>query len=1056
MKHFLLLLFLCLTTLMSAQDYHFKQISLAEGLSQSSINAITQDANGFLWFGTQDGLNRFDGNSFNIYKNIAFDSSSLAENFITALSVDNKNRLWVGTMNEGVHLFHPESETFSRFYHQPNDKTSLSSNNITKIYTDKKGNVWVGTTNGLNLIEVEKGKISFKRFQYNPTLARSFPDINYVNDILVDSKNNLWLGTVKGLFQFEVITTKKGIELQQKNKWQNELEETKKFDFTIQFTQNIAHNNIRAIEEDSLGRIWIGSVRALQILDDKTFETISILKNEAYEKVNDLHLGSKGQILVGTYYGLFIFKYENEIYQKPLLLEHLENDVNSLQDNMILHIFEDNHHEGLYWLGTYLSGIQQIYKRKKRFTTNYLQSPDIGKIIGASVHLILKEKNNILWLKTTSGLIRFDKKTDKYRLIETLPIIGKKEIYYPNRSTLIFKDSKEQIWLGSKIGLLKLIKKGNSYAVKLFQPKKEEERSIFGVYEQEEKLYLGSWSGINVLDLKTEMLKEKAIVIDSIGSQNYGYEVRQLLKDKKNNWWIGTTHGIVLFRNVIGDFWQHLQTNKGEVYTHNPNDKKSLISERITAICEDINGGIWFGTHSALVKVIDKKGKIEFQSFGEKEGLANNLVYTVAHDKKHLWLSTNRGLSRFHIKNETFANFNIKDGLQSNEFNSNSFFQAEDGELFFGGINGYTSFYPEEIKMETKPPKVLLTTLETRNETYNLLNKKSIQLKYTHNSFSVQFIGLDLLYPTDVEYFYRLESESEDDLISLGNSRQVNFTQLGAGTYTLRILAKNRDGAMNLIGDTIEIIIEAPYWQSWWFFLGVLALISFLFWAVYHIRYLDKMQKLAEIERVRKNAAQDFHDELGSKLTVISMFTELTKSRLNGNYHEVAPYLDKVSDTASSLYHSMKDLIWALNPEQDTVQDLFLQMKDFGDELFDQTGVEFKSEGIETALQNLQIPMEYKRHILLIFKELMNNALKHSDCTAVYLTIKSTGKNLEISLEDNGMGFNSMDEYDGDGLKNIYSRANKINGKIKMCSNNRGTSVTLSVQQSVGINGLQV
>lgn len=1038
MKHFFSLIWLLVPIWLSAQDYHFKQISLTEGLSQSSINAIGQDENGFLWLGTQDGLNRFDGNEFTVYKNIPFDSSSLAENFITAISVDKKNQLWVGTMNEGLHLFHPETQTFSRFYHS-NDKNALSKNNITKIYTDNNGRVWVGTTNGLNLIIQKDNKTTFKKFQYNPNLARSFPDINYINEIFVDTKNQLWLGTPNGLFQFQIKKTKKGIELIEKNYWQKGKKDGK-------ISQNTLNNNvIRAIQEDALGRIWIGTGRGLQVLENDIFSTVSLLEKNANITINDLHLNQKNELLIGTYHGIFIIKYQDGKYVEPILYEHKNDGSNSLHDNMIFHVFEDNHHEGLYWLGTYLSGIGQMYERKKRFETNYLKSSKIGQKIGASVHLILKENANVLWLNTTSGLLRYDREHELYNLIEKIPVIGQKEDFTPNRITTIFKDSKEQIWLGSRMGLLKLKQQGKSYIGKLYHVENETERGVFSIYEDANKLYLGSWSGINVFDLETETLAEKPVVIDSVGSEQFGYQVRHILKDKQSNWWIGTTHGLVLFDKVESEFWQHLQEKKGQIFKHNPNDKKSLISERITAICEDTYGGIWLGTHSALVKIIKTENGVEFKSYGENEGLANNLVYTVVNDKKHLWLSTNRGLSRFHIENETFANFDIKDGLQSNEFNGNAYFQAENGELFFGGINGYTSFYPSEIKMETKAPKVLLTQLETPDKTYNLLSEKSIRLKYANNSFSVQFIGLDLLYPTDVEYFYRLEGQGDDDLISLDNTRQVNFTQLGAGTYTLRILAKNRDGAMNVVGDAVEIIIEAPFWQSWWFFFLILILISFLFWAVYHIRYLDKMQKLAEIERVRKNAAQDFHDELGSKLTVISMFTELTKSKLNGHYHDVAPYLDKVSDTAGSLYHSMKDLIWALNPEQDTVQDLFLQLKDFGDELFDQTGVEFKSEGIEENLQNIQIPMEYKRHILLIFKELMNNSLKHSDCTSVCLTIKNDNNNLEFKLQDNGVGFNAADEYDGDGLKNIYSRANKIGGKIKVCSNNRGTSVALSV-----------
>ncbi len=1038
MKHALLLILLYCTISVSAQDYHFKQISLAEGLSQSSINAITQDSNSLLWFGTQDGLNRFDGHNFTVFKNIPFDSSSLSENFITALCVDNQNRLWVGTQNEGVHLFHPDEGTFSRFYHYSTDSNSLSSNNITTIYTDKNDNIWVGTSNGLNLIEIKNDLVSFKRFQYNSSLTHSFPRINYINDIFVDSKNNLWLATPKGLFKYKINLKNKQTALTQKQYWNYDKKDKSK-------NYGLTSSLISSIEEDALGRIWIGSSKALYLFEHGYFQTVSLFNNKENEPINDLLVNKKGALLIGTSHGIFSLKYENNVYQKPILHEHLTNGGNSLHDNMIRHIFEDNHHEGLYWLGTYLSGIEQMYERKKRFLTNYLKSPKIGRKIGASVHLIGKQ-GDVLWLNTTSGLLRFDRKADTYQLIEKIPIIGKKERFYSNRILVLYTDSNNQIWLGSRMGLLKLVQQGKSYAVQLFQTKKKEERGVFDIYEDNGKLYLGSWSGINVFDLTTEKITEHPIVIDSVGNKQFGYQVRHFLRSKKGDWWIGTTNGIVHFKNVKGNLWEHIQTHKGEVYTHHPNDKKSLISGRITDLCEDKNGGIWIGTHSALVKVIDQKGKIEFQSYGENEGLANNLVYTVINDHNYLWLSTNQGLSRFDIEHSTFANFDIKDGLQSNEFNGKSCLQAEDGELFFGGINGYTSFYPSKIKMETKPPKVLLTQLETSNESYNLLNEPSIYLRYAQNSFSVQFIGLDLLYPTDVEYFYKLEGQGDGRLVKLGNSRQVNFTQLGAGTYLLRIMAKNRDGAMNKIGDVVEIIIEAPFWQSWWFLLGILCLISFLIWAVYHIQYLDKMQKLAQIERVRKNAAQDFHDELGSKLTIISMFTELTKSKLNGDYHEVAPYLDKVSDTAGSLYHSMKDLIWALNPEHDTVQDLFLQLKDFGDELFDQTGVEFKSQGIDTPLQDKQIPMEYKRHILLIFKELMNNALKHSDCTAVGLTINNDSKYFRIILEDNGVGFNSSDEYDGDGLKNIYSRANKINGKISVFSNHRGTSVMLSVE----------
>jgi ligand-binding sensor domain-containing protein/signal transduction histidine kinase len=1041
-KYFFSTLLLISSILLSAQDFHFKQISLKDGLAQSSINAVTQDLHGFMWFGTEDGLNRFDGNEFVIYKNIPFDSTSLSENFITALLVDSKNQLWVGTMNEGLHLFDSETQTFKRFYYS-NNENALSNNNINTIYEDKNGRVWIGTSNGLNLIVQDKKDISFQRFQYNSDFSKGFPEINFINKIFNDSKNQLWVGTAKGLFQFEIeIINKKQLNLNQKNHFIHQENNP----------NSLSDNNIRAIEEDEKNYIWIGTVTALQRFKNDIFEQIKLKEKSKKESINDLLINKKGELLIATFKGIFIIDHKDDDY-KPMLYEHSNNGVNSLHDNMIISIFEDKNHEGLYWLGTYLSGIGQMYERKKRFVTNYLKDTKLKEKIGASVHLIAKQ-NDILWLSTTSGLLRYDRKNEHYQLLRKFNIINynknnfKQNAFYHNWITTIFKDDDNQIWLGSRLGLLKLIEKNNQFSVELFQNESEAERAVFGIHQVGKKLYLGGVSGINIFDLEKQNIEENPIVIDTINNKEFGYQIRFIHKDKKQNWWIGTTHGLVFYESVKEDFWEYIKTNKGTVYQHNPNNENSLVSDRITAICEDKDGNVWLGTHSGLVKVTIKKSGLKFRFFSEKDGLANSLVYTVINDEKanknYLWLSTNRGLSRFDISNSNFANFDIKDGLQSNEFNGNSFYQADDGELIFGGINGYTSFYPDEIKLETNAPKVFITTLKTSKKTYNLLNQKSIELAYINNSFSVQFNGLDFIYPSDMEYFYRLEGRGDERLISLGNSRQVNFTELGSGTYTLHVLAKNRDGAMQNIGDFMAIKIAAPFWQTWWFILLSLLLFAFLLWSIYHIRYLDKMRKLAEIERVRKNAAQDFHDELGSKLTIISMFTELTKSKLDGKNDTVAPYLDKVSDTAGSLYHSMKDLIWALNPEQDTLQDLFLQLKDFGDELFDQTGVEFQSTGIEQNIQNQKIPMECKRHVLLIFKELMNNALKHSDCSAVCLNILNEKDGLKISLKDNGSGFNPSDEYDGDGLKNIYSRANKIDGKISVCSNNRGTEVVLA------------
>lgn len=1022
-----------------AQDYQFKKVWLEDGLSQSSINAVAQDQKGFLWLGTQDGLNRYDGHQFKIFKNIPFDSTSLAENFISSLLVDAKGRLWVGTMNMGLHLYDPKTNTFTRFQHDPNRPQTISNNTINCLYEDKNHTIWIGTNNGFNQVKFTQNEVHFKYYQHQPNLPRTFPTKHFIRSIFHDSKGNLWVGSNKGLYQYKL--SKEGLTLTKTFK-QNEAKKT-----------NILKNIITSIAEDRQQRLWVGSRNGVTIFEKGQFSPIDLMKHEDREAINDIMVDKKGNIWIATLGGIFIKKYNQGSYATTFERHQQSVRPNGLHANMISKIHEDNRHEGLYWLGTFLGGVSKMYYRSKRFMTNHLTYQNIPDLVSNSVRLLLKDRSNVVWIGTDAQLLRYDRPKENYRVFRKIKIVNESNNYlHPHEMLYFYKDSKNQLWTSSYRGLFKLLRQSDgSLVAKLFQFK-EEKSAIYTIFEADNRLYLGTWQGIGYLDLKTEQLNYEVFKIDTINNQKYRYSIRNILKDKSNNYWIGTTHGLVLYRSVKGTFWEHIQKNPPEIYQHNMHNPKSLTNDRLTALYEDGNGTIWLGTHSALVKVKMKPNTLIFKAFGERQGLANNLVYEIAGAGDYFWVSTNKGLSRFNVIDEKFDNFDIKDGLQSNEFNGNAYHQAEDGELFFGGISGYTSFYPDEIALDCQSPQVWITALSVEDTTYNLLadSSKTIQLSYTHNNFNVQFIGIDYLYPDDISYFYQLETEGTIvKRRALGNSQQVDFTKLGSGKYVLRILAKNRDGAMNRTGDAMSIEIAAPYWQTWWFYGLIVLVIGGLFWMIYHIRYLTKMQKIAEIEKVRKNAAQDFHDELGSKLTVITMFSELTKSRLNGNYEEVAPYLDKVSGTANSLYHSMKDLIWALNPEQDSVQDLYLQLKDFGDELFDQTGVEFNSEGLEAALCEKTLPMEYKRHILLIFKELMNNSLKHSDCTEATLRMYNGDGKLKIEFKDNGIGFNVTDTYDGDGLKNIYNRANKIESKIKICSNNRGTAVTLKCDLSL-------
>lgn len=1001
---------------------------------------MAQDQKGFMWFGTQDGLNRYDGHTFKVYKNIPFDTTSISENFINALLVDQKNNLWVGTLSKGLHLFDAESQSFIHFQYNPLDSLSLSNNNIQSIYEDADGTIWIATANGFNRLEMDYHNqkpvaVKFHRYEHDEVANRGVVSRRHVLSIFKNKKNELWVGTVKGLIKYQITSD-------------GQLEEIKTFAEEL---------HINSVVADRQGTIRFASSKGFGTILPHT-DSILILKHEkdnptsiTTEYIKKIRVDKDGNLLLATHKGLNILPFKNEKYGNEFIhIVHDPKAANTLHNNLISDVLEDNFQEGLYWLGTPLAGVSKMWKRTKQFSTNHLQTGDIPDYINPVVRHISKDDQGTYWVGTDYGIILVSNDRSEYKHLKEIPLVGEKDKkFHPGRLLQLHRDNNGNLWGTSRMGLVefRLNKKGE-YTAKLHQPTKGEDKAALCVLPENGGYLVGSWSGVNFFDFeKGSLLHDEPVAVDSVMSRQFGYHIKAFLKDKDDNLWIGTTHGLVLYRTVRGNFFDYKKLTPSYFY-HNKNDITSLSSQEINTIAEDALGNIWLGTTNGLIKVVEDEGGISFQTFNEQHGLANNMVYGILNDGKYLWMSTNKGLSRLNPKTCQFDNFDINDGLQSNEFNAGAYRKAADGELMFGGINGFTTFFPEEIKLDNHRPQVWLTNFKTFDgKQFDLLanNNRVIRLPYKQNTFSIQFIGLDFLYPKDVTYFYDLEGSDEQN-VPIGNSRQVNFTKLASGKYIFRIKAVNKDGTVNEIGDTLQIIIATPFWKTSWFYLILIAGFAGLVWFIFYVRYQYKMAKLAEIDRVRKNAAQDFHDELGSKLTIISMFSELTKSRLNGNGKEVSPYINKVIETSNSLYQSMKDLIWALNPEQDTVKDLYFQIKDFGDDLFDQTGIAFHSEGIADEVMDRELPMEYKRHILLIFKELMNNALKHSQCNDASLKMSIEKNQLITEFRDNGVGFNPEENSSGDGLKNIYSRAEKIGGKLSVSTNGKGTRVLLTCE----------
>ncbi|MEM1321002.1 MAG: two-component regulator propeller domain-containing protein [Bacteroidota bacterium] len=1039
-KYTTLLIWCCGWLGLTAQEYSFTAVTIEDGLSQSTVNAMVQDQRGFLWIGTQDGLNCYDGHRFKVYKKDPFDTSSIADNYISNLYVDYKDRLWIGTMKGGLSMLDARRERIRNYDHEAGDSGSLSDNRVNLLFEDRQSRLWVATPKGFDqIIEQADGKLHFKRHQFLRDKRPSAGGFT-ITSVLEEDYDHWWVTTFSGVFYCRLDEDGQIVEVEHPlSTW---------FQEEGQSWGRIAGR----ICKDRQGRLWVGSQRGLICYTPSTaaIQTYELGNNEpGYKSVRifDICLTTNDKLLVAGNNGLHVLNYADGAYASSFqqIRPGEQERLRSFKHPMT--ILEDRLHKGLYWVGTDLSGLVRVYERKKKFQTDYLEVLKSDYEISSSVFQIVEDTLNRLWLGTPDGIAIYDKQKSKYRFF---PEINCKNFRIKAASlNTLFRDAEGTIWAGTYNGPLRLYfnRRGMLCADHYLQGYECESPAVFSIYEEAEVYYLGSFAGINFLDKSTNTIEPCPIIFDTVQQERFDYTYTSFLRDKDSNLWVGTSRGLLFFRDLQGSLRDH-KNKTPEFYHYDRNDKNSLVDDHINHIMEDRSGEVWLATMNGLVKAHPTSKGMHFESYSEKDGLANNVVYGMLEeaDGYHIWLSTNNGLSRFDPRNGRFYNFNLRDGLQSNEFNAHAFYKNDEGELFFGGINGVTRFFPDQIQLEEQMPPVWITDLTTfSGRHYNLLdiaNRSSIKLDYYENSFSVHFTGLDFLYPDELNYYYDLEGGYARNM-PIGNNQQLNFNALAPGEYSLCVKAASKDGVFNYLGDSIHICILAPFWQTSWFYAFLVLSTLLLAGLGYHLVYRFKLRKVAEIDAVRKLAAQDFHDELGSKLSIISMYSELTKKQLNGAVKYAPTYLNKVITTSNSLYDSMKDMLWALNPEQDTIHDLFLHLKDFGEELFSHSETDFHSLGIESDWGDKLLPMQYKRHILLIFKEAMNNSLRHSKASTITLKMSNVRNILTVEVGDNGKGFQETMGHRGEGLNNMESRARRISGKLFVSTSSTGTLVKL-------------
>ncbi|WMN10649.1 two-component regulator propeller domain-containing protein [Marivirga salinae] len=799
----------------------FNNLNVSDGLSQNIVETIYQGKSGFLWLGTQDGLNRYDGKNFLSFQYKIDDSTSLSNNYVKDIVEDNDKNLWIGTYGGGLNKFDKKSN-FEHFLQDSENPNSISNNVVYSILQYSDSVYWLGTKNGLN-----KFNIKTEKFSNQISNPENFPSLN--NPVVyciskAEDANEIWVGTREGL-----------------HKVNTETYQVEKF---LKGENGLKDDDIRDLYFDTNGILWIATKLGgvfYKKSNSNNFEQIDLKfvdENKVYAR--KIYPNNKGGIWLGTFdKGLF---YINDEFKTIHQFQEEKYNPNALPSSNVVEIYQDE--SGNYWLGTHGGGISSFNLNQKKFDLYQPDEDDPYSISDDAVNYIFEDSRGDIYIANDAGI---DIVLENNEQLQFKQVLSSYSGFPDDRGWLLFEDSDNILWVGLwNFGLSKYNR--DTGELKSYRNIEEDTNSITTNFIESiaeapnGKLWIGLLGdgGLVVFDKDKENFKRYRHDVNDPSSLSNN-RVHKVLIDHKNRIWLGTDFGLDLYRPTTDDF-KHFRYDK--------NDSSSINYNIIRTIIEDSNNNIWIGTGGGgITKLIETKAGIQFKSFTEDDGLVNNNIAGITEDLNgNLWISTYKGISSFNPKTEEFKNYDSSDGLQGEEFVRRSITTLKDGRIFAGGYNGLNVFKPEDLKRSEYEPSVNIVSVEITSENgANQIRDFSIDsILLDHNDYLLSFeiATTDLSNSDKIEYAYLLEGFNKEWIYNK-NRRHFTFTNLPPGEYNLKIKGTNSDGKWSGNIKELYINVDPPFWATPWFrtLFVVFLIILVLAYIQLRIRYLKKSRR---------------------------------------------------------------------------------------------------------------------------------------------------------------------------------------------------------------------